>query len=70
MTNIKNLFNRLKTLDPTMKSADENTMEVYEAIKNDFKSLDGAIIKTGIKDARKNMSKNISLAVETIIGKS
>ena len=55
MTNIKNLFNRIKYLDPDTKNIDKETDKMYKLITDtDLNDLNNAIDKKSLQILEKN----------------
>ena len=69
MTNIKKLFNRIKSLDSDTKRIDKVTDDLYKIITDtDLNKLNEVINENGLTIAKENMFNNIMLVIEIFTG--
>ena len=69
MTNIKNLLNYVKTMDPNKEKINREAYTMYQKVGRDSADLIGAISTTGTAGARERILNIMKLVEENIIGK-
>ena len=69
ITGVKNLLDRINTLNPTNTLENETNKMYNKIVNDDFNNLINLIAKKGIKDSRERLFKNIACIVEIFTGK-